>query len=250
MDAEREFPRYVFCYDGTQAVVQTKEDYDRMQPGWGATPNGPFQGTDLATLQWDLEYAPFAPRHRWQQTGDSPRNAKLYTPGWLIIEKRAYAPCELLPPPVTPLQEELRLREILRRIPDSAEFAKSAWTGGWFFGVGWRDAYDRRYEEHDLSGIEWYVYPPQDTALTLEPEAAAHSGPGRPRDAEWRSWTLPHLIAILKSGLHKARETPSDTKRLRFQDVADATGYERRDLSRSMNKYGHTWETIRKLLNE
>ena len=100
------FPSVIYYPDGYRTEVQTAEELARMPPGYGRDPNGPFPGLDLATLSWDLQYAPFAPPAiAWPEWGGSYRGvADVFAPKDLIIDRHVYWKGMLIPRPVTLVQ--------------------------------------------------------------------------------------------------------------------------------------------------
>jgi hypothetical protein len=246
------FPAWRYYRDGRAVIVKSQEELDALEPGWADSSVGPWADGFQGEPPWKPGKGPFAPDYMSEHHGAYPPSVPegIYAAQPVCCNGWARNEGEVFRHEGTLEEERLLLKGDVRPVPPGRRF-KHEPTYRWFLDESTRDAYALRYEAGDVSG---FVVdgggPGKDTAVAAQDPATPRSRPGRPADAEWRAWTLPDLVTILKDGLHKAQHNLPHKKRLTFEDVAAATGYAPRDLRRSMYSYGHTWKTIRPLLHD
>jgi hypothetical protein len=242
------FPRWIYYADGYGRTVSTAAELAHLPPGYASSYVGPFLETEQG-LAWEVGKGPFAPYMGWGQANTGGRYTKhsVYACRPLVANGVAYMKGEVFDRGTLEIEELIEAGHV-KPCPPGAQFVRHDRTSRLFLGTAARDAYARRYETRDLSGMDWFIDPPPDTTPTLEAEAVLHRGPGRPRDAEWRTWTFEYLLEMLKDGWQKACRKYPEKKQLSFENVAECVGHSRWVLSESLKKHHHTWETIRPFL--
>jgi hypothetical protein len=246
------FPAWYYYRDGRALVVKSQEELDALKPGWSDSPVGPWGDGFEGETPWEPAKGPFAQdttNQRYSYPPSEPDGIYAVQPvccnGWARNEGEVFRHEGTF--------EEQRLLsngDVRSPVPPGRRF-KHEPTGRWFLDEPTRDAYALRYEAGDVTGfVVDRGGPGKDTAVAAQDPATPRSRPGRPEDAEWRSWTFDELLEMLKSGWQQAQKKHPNKKRPSFQDVADCLGYARKPVYESLRSFNHTWETIRPFLQE
>ena len=170
MDADpfvpTDFPIVIYFPDGFPAIAQTAEDLAGMSQAYGRSPDGPFRGVDLATLPWDLSYAPFGAglATGWPFVSTVvPRGHRfLFSPEHRIHGRRVYWKGLLLPHSITLEQRKLHLAGYLWEVQEGDLLVQ--YHGFMFVDEDSRNEFVSMREARARTGMVWTDFPPLDMA--------------------------------------------------------------------------------------
>ena len=178
-------PCWIYYADGYGRTVSTAAELAHLPPGYASSYVGPFLETEQG-LAWEVGKGPFAPYMGWGREntwGGRYMKHSVYACRPLVVNGVAYMKGEVFARGTLEIEELIEAGHV-KPCPPSAQFVRHDRTSRLFLGTAARDAYARRYETRDLSGIDWFIDPPQDTAPTQVPGPTRQKGGAPKRSAE------------------------------------------------------------------
>src|SRR5262249_13826969 len=142
----------------------------------------------------------------------------------LIYNWRARSPGEIFLLEGRMEDKRLKAEGVVQEYPGAASPRfRHRETGRWFVDETVLEPYAQCYDRDDIVQLGFMGMPAT--------SGQVRSGPGRPIDAAWRSWTLDQVVDILRAGLEQAQEAYPDREDLSLEIVAAYTSYPRQYFS-------------------
>jgi hypothetical protein len=245
-----QYPSSRYYRSGRYVVVHTEDEERALPSGWALSSYGPWADGLEGRVTWTLDQGPFKVPPLVERHPDA---LAVWSTRPVVFEGWARAKGEAFLIHASAHAETLIAAGVLARFSALSQHTyRYVWTGRLFID---REALSAHHENFLRNDVSDFVPPAPlpDTVCMPGPEVqlpedAPPRQRGHPRDAWWRSVTYEDLLGILQLAVPKARQRHPDKKRPSMEDVADAAGYSRRDISLALGNCRSTWKKIRPLI--
>jgi hypothetical protein len=242
-----DFPTWRYDIDGRWLYIATRAEYDQLDAGHSGRPDGPWPEDVVTQVPWTIGQGLYAPVAGWRPYGSAPEpqghpDRRVYYPMTPdIYSGRAYAVGEVffLNGHNVVADDTLLATGAVTIVPRFVTPLPHTPTGRWFLDKTTLADYVLGYQD---GGVSDFV-----VAETEGATEAAEPRLGRPRTAEWRTWSLEDIRTLLSEARGQIRRTNPDPK---ISEIIAASGFPRETIRKGLKQYGHTPTTIRPLLDD